>query len=137
MRAMHAGEYAPIYMLCGEEPYYIDRVYQYIAQNALDEMAREFDQQVVYGRDLQGADIGPIISAARGFAMMGGKKVVMVREAQAVKKWDALSAYLDVPMPDTILVICYNRTNVRPCGRRWNSTRRVCGCRATSCATTK
>ena len=108
MRAMHAGEYAPIYMLCGEEPYYIDRVYQYIAQNALDEMAREFDQQVVYGRDLQGADIGPIISAARGFAMMGGKKVVMVREAQAVKKWDALSAYLDVPMPDTILVICYN-----------------------------
>ena len=108
MRAMRAGEYAPIYILCGEEPYYIDRVYQFIAQNALDEMTREFDQQIVYGRDLQGADIGPVISAARGFAMMGGKKVVMVREAQTIKKWDALSAYLDVPMPDTILVICYN-----------------------------
>ena len=108
MRALHAGKYAPIYMLCGEESYYIDRVYQFIAQNALDEMAREFDQQTVYGRDLQGADIGPVVSAARGFAMMGGKKVVLVREAQAVKKWDALSAYLDVPMSDTVLVICYN-----------------------------
>ena len=108
MRGLHAGEYAPIYVLCGEEPYYTDRVYDYIATNALDEMAREFDQQVVYGRDLQGADISPIIGAARGFAMMGGRKVVIVREAQAVKKWEALSAYLDNLMPQTVLVICYN-----------------------------
>lgn len=108
MRAMQAGEWSQVYMLCGEEPYYIDRVYQYLVQNALDEAAREFDQQIVYGRDLQGADIGPVISVARGFAMMGGKKVVVVREAQVVKKWEALNAYLDVPMTDTILVICYN-----------------------------
>ena len=108
MRAMRAGEYAPIYILCGEEPYYIDRVYEFIAANALDEMSREFDQQVVYGRDLQGADIAPVIGAARGFAMMGGRKVVIVREAQALKKWDALAAYLDNLMPQTVLVICYN-----------------------------
>lgn len=108
MRALRADEYAPIYILCGDEPFYTDRVYAYIADHALDEMAREFDQQVVYGRDLQGADIAPVISAARGFAMMGGKKVVLVREAQAVKKWDALAAYLDNLMPQTVLVICYN-----------------------------
>lgn len=108
MKALHAGEYAPIYMLCGEEPYYTDRVYDFIAANALDEMAREFDQQVVYGRDLQGADIAPVIGAARGFAMMGGRKVIIVREAQAIKKWDALSAYADNMMPQTVLVLCYN-----------------------------
>ena len=107
MRALHAGEYAPVYILCGEEPYYQVRVYEYIAANALDTMAREFDQQVVYGRDLQGADIAPVISAARGYAMMGGRKVVIVREAQAVKKWEALGAYLDNIMPQTVLVICY------------------------------
>ena len=105
---LKAGTYAPIYILCGEEPYYIDRIYEYIAENALDEMAREFDQQVVYGRDLQGADIAPIIGAARGFAMCGGRKVIIVREAQAIKKWDALAAYLDNMMPQTVLVICYN-----------------------------
>ena len=108
MRGLRAGETAPLYVLCGEEPYYIDRVYQYISQNVLDDMAREFDQQVVYGRDLQGADISPVIGAARGFAMMGGKKVVIVREAQTVKKWDALAAYIDAMMPQTVLVICYN-----------------------------
>ena len=108
MRAMRAGNYAPVYILCGEEPYYIDQVYQYASTQILDDMAREFDQQVVYGRDLQGADIAPVISAARGYAMMGGKKVVIVREAQPIKKWDALAAYLEVPMESTVLIICYN-----------------------------
>ena len=108
MRALRAGEYAPIYILCGEEPYYVDRVFDFISENALDAMAREFDQQIVYGRDLQGADISPVIGAARGFAMMGGRKVVIVREAQAVKKREALGAYLDNMMPQTVLVICYN-----------------------------
>ena len=108
MSALRAGTYAPIYILCGEEPYYTDRVFEFIAANALDEMAREFDQQVLYGRDLQGADISPVIGAARGFAMMGGRKVLLVREAQAIKKWDALAVYLDNLMPQTVLVICYN-----------------------------
>ena len=108
MRSMREGQFAPLYLLCGEEPYYIDQVYQFVAAHVLDEMAREFDQQVLYGRDLQGADISPVIGAARGFAMMGGKKVILVREAQVIKKWDALSAYLDALMPETVLVICYN-----------------------------
>ena len=108
MRTLREGTYAPVYMLCGDEPYYIDQVYAYIAQNALDEMAREFDQQVLYGRDLQGADISPVIGAARGYAMMGGRKVLIVREAQAVKKWDALEAYLNNMMEQNVLVICYH-----------------------------
>ena len=108
MRALRADEYAPVYLLCGEEPYYIDRVQGFIAEHALDEMAREFDQQVLYGRDLQSADISPVIGAARGFAMMGGRKVIIVREAQHVKKWEALNAYLDNLMPQTVLVLCYN-----------------------------
>ena len=108
MRSLRADTYAPVYILCGEEPYYIDRVYDFIATHALDEMACEFDQQVLYGRDLQSADISPVIGAARGFAMMGGRKVIIVREAQSVKKWDALNAYLDNLMPQTVLVICYN-----------------------------
>lgn len=108
MKGLQAGEYAPVYILSGEEPYYVDSVSTFIADHALDEMAREFDQQVVYGRDLPGADISPIIGSARGFAMLGGRKVVMVREAQAVKKWEALGAYLDNLMPQTVLVICYN-----------------------------
>ena len=108
MQSLRRGQTQPIYLLCGEEPYYINRVYQYISEHVLDEMAREFDQQVLYGRDLPGADISPVIGAARGFSMTGGKKVIIVREAQVVKKWEALTAYLDALMPETVMVICYN-----------------------------
>ena len=65
MQALRADNYAPIYVLCGEEPYYTDKVFDFIAANALDEMAREFDLQIVYGRDLQGAAIGTSPAMAR------------------------------------------------------------------------
>lgn len=106
-KSLQAGKYAPVYLLCGEEAYYIDRVSDYIENNILDEAAKAFDMTVVYGRDLQGLDIAHAIGAARGFAMFGGQKIVIVKEAQAIKKWDALSLYLDNPQPSTILVICY------------------------------
>lgn len=108
MRTLRAGQYAPIYIACGEEPYYVDQLYQFISANVLDEMAREFDQQVIYGRDLPGADISTVIGAARGYSMMGGRKVIIVREAQVIKKWEALSAYIDDLMEQTLLLICYN-----------------------------
>ena len=86
MKSLQSGQYAPVYLLCGEEAYYIDQVSDYIEKNILDEAAQAFDLTVIYGRDLQGLDIAPAISAARGFAMMGGNKVVIVKEAQAIKK---------------------------------------------------
>ena len=107
MRGLKQGKYAPAYMLCGKESYYIDLVANYIENNVLDEMAREFDQTIIYGKDLTGGDVSPVIGAARGFAMMGGYKVIIVKEAQNIKKWEALAMYMDNPQPSTILVFCY------------------------------
>ena len=107
MIGLKQGKYAPAYMLCGKEPYYIDLVANYIENNVLDEMAREFDQTIIYGKDLSGGDVSPVIGAARGFAMMGGYKVIIVKEAQNIKKWEALTMYMDNPQPSTILVFCY------------------------------
>lgn len=107
MIGLKQGKYAPAYMLCGKESYYIDKVADYIEQNVLDDMAREFDQTIIYGKDLSGGDVSPVIGAARGFAMMGGYKVIIVKEAQNIKKWDALAMYMDNPQPSTILVFCY------------------------------
>ena len=99
------GKYANMYFLYGEEPYYIDKVSDYIETHALDEMAREFDQTIVYGKDYE-RDMGPIISAARRFPMMG-KQVIIVKEAQNIKSWAPLELYLQQPMESTILVFCY------------------------------
>ena len=107
MIGLKQGKYAPAYMLCGKEPYYIDLAANYIENNVLDEMAREFDQTIIYGKDLSGGDVSPVIGAARGFAMMAGYKVIIVKEAQNIKKWEALAMYMDNPQPSTILVFCY------------------------------
>ena len=107
MIGLKQGKYAPAYMLCGKEPYYIDKVADYIEQNVLDEMAREFDQTIIYGKDLASGDVSAVIGAARGFAMMGGYKVIIVKEAQNIKRWEALAMYMDNPQPSTILVFCY------------------------------
>lgn len=107
MIGLKQNKYAPAYMLCGKEPYYIDKVADFIEHNVLDEMAREFDQTIIYGKDLTSGDVSPVIGAARGFAMMGGYKVIIVKEAQNIKKWDALAMYMENPQPSTILVFCY------------------------------
>lgn len=104
---LKAGNYPPVCLLAGEEPYYIDLVSDYIEHSILDEAAAAFDMTVLYGRDLPAQDIAPAVSAARGFAMMGGPKIVLVKEAQTVKKWDALALYMDNPQPGTLLAICY------------------------------
>ena len=107
MIGLKQGKYAPAYMLCGKEPYYMDKVADYIEQNVLDEMAREFDLTIIYGKDLASGDVSAVIGTARGFAMMGGYKVIIVKEAQNIKKWEALAMYMDNPQPSTILVFCY------------------------------
>ena len=101
------GVFAPVYLLCGTESYYIDLASDWIENNVLDEMAKAFDQTVLYGKDLRGEDIAQAVDLARGMAMMGGKRVVLVKEAQTVRKWDALALYLKNPQPNTLFVLCY------------------------------
>ena len=105
MLQLRQQQYKPVYILYGDEPYYIDKVTDYIEDNVLDEAGKSFDQVVLYGRDLTEAGIGEAVMQARGFAMMGGYKVVIVREAQMIKKWQALEQYIAAPQPQSILVI--------------------------------
>mgnify|MGYP002622781263 CR=1 FL=1 len=112
MLRLQKKQYSPVYFLAGEEPYFIDKVASKIEQEVLDETARSFDQQVLYGRDID--EIARVISYARQYPMMGDKTVIIVREAQALKKWENFELYWQNPMPSTILVICYkNKPDAR------------------------
>lgn len=107
MRSLQQGQYAPVYMLYGEESYYIDAVSDWVERNLPDESARVFDQTIIYGKDLQGGDVAAVVSAARGFAMMGGLKVIIVKEAQTIRKWDSLALYMDAPQTTSLILFCY------------------------------
>lgn len=95
----------PIYFLMGEEPYYIDKISEYIEQNVLSEEEKGFNQTVLYGRDVS---IEDIISTAKRYPMMADRQVVIVKEAQDLTKTiDKLESYAENPMPSTVLVFCY------------------------------
>lgn len=114
--------YKPVYFLCGEEPYFIDLISDYIENNVLDEADREFNQNIVYGKD---ADLSTIIGLAKQFPMMSEHQVVIVKEAQNLKELNKSSDdedapakttsngaqqflnYITNPQPTTILVFCY------------------------------
>lgn len=100
-----AGQLKPIYFLMGEEPYYIDKLTDFIAQNVLEEQERDFNQSILYGRDVT---IEDVISTAKRFPMMADRQVVIVKEAQELSRTiDKLEAYAENPQPTTVLVFAY------------------------------
>lgn len=94
----------PVYFLQGEEPYYIDLISNYVAEHFLTDEEKEFNQNVVYGQDM---DVRKIIDLARAFPMGSQYRVVIVKEAQKILSMDDLSFYLQKPMASTVLVLCY------------------------------
>jgi len=96
----------PVYLLHGEEPYYIDLVSDYIEEHVLDEAQKGFDQTVLYGKD---TDFVTIVNAAKRYPMMGDCQVIIIKEAQSLKWKDdeLLLAYLENPMKSTVLVISH------------------------------
>lgn len=100
-----AGNIKPIYFLMGEEPYYIDKLTEYIENNILTEDEKGFNQMVLYGRDTTVEDI---ISNAKRFPMMAERQVMVVREAQELSKTiEKLDSYVENPQPTTVLVLAY------------------------------
>ena len=100
-----AGNLKPIYFLMGEEPYYIDKISDYIEQNILSEDEKSFNQTILYGRDVS---IDEIVSASKRYPMMSEKQVIIVKEAQDLSKTiEQIDKYAENPMPTTVLVFCY------------------------------
>ena len=100
-----AGNIKPIYFLMGEEPYYIDKLSEYIEANILSEDEKGFNQTVLYGRDVS---IEDAVSTAKRYPMMADRQVVIVKEAQELSRTiDKIESYAENPMPSTVLVFCY------------------------------
>ncbi|WP_142786256.1 DNA polymerase III subunit delta [Changchengzhania lutea] len=95
----------PIYFLMGEEPYYIDKISDYLEANVLTEEERGFNQMVLYGRDVTVEDV---IGHAKRYPMMAEYQVIILKEAQDLSRTiEKLSAYALNPQPTTILVVNY------------------------------
>jgi DNA polymerase-3 subunit delta len=110
IRDIQLKKYAPVYVLTGEEPFFIDEIAHSIENDILDESEKSFGLSIVYGRD---SELNQVINLAKGFPMMGNYQIVMIKEAQDLKEWKKsdslkpLENYINQPTPTTIFVIEY------------------------------
>lgn len=104
---LRAGNYKPVYLLTGEENYFIDMFSDFFENQIVDESLRDFDQTVLYGLDVE--SMTSVITACKQFPMMSPVKLVLIKEAQNIKstEWERLLPYLENPAPQTVLVFCY------------------------------
>ena len=109
MSELKKGTYKPVYYLMGEEGYFTDRITDYIVDNALTDVEKDFNLTVFYGLD---TDIDTVVTAARRFPMMAERQVIVVREAQMLKNIDSLLYYLQSPQPTTVLVFAHKNGSI-------------------------
>ena len=95
-------KYSPIYLLHGDESYYIDKISSYIEDNVLTEGEKAFNQAVLYGKD---TDFKTVVDEARQFPMMSSHRVVILKEAQDMRSLKNLATYAENPSPQSIVVI--------------------------------
>lgn len=104
-------KFHPVYLLHGEESYYIDEVSDYIEKNILSDPEKSFNQTILYGKE---TDFMTIVNHAKRYPMMAEYQVVLIKEAQSLD-WnkgtvDLLQSYLEHPLVSTILVFCFKYT---------------------------
>lgn len=104
LKAIKSKEFSPLYLLHGEETYYIDQLEAAIEENALQEHERAFNQTIVYGKD---TEFLQVVDAARRFPMMAERQLVLLREAQDMRSLKDLVKYAENPSPTTVLVISH------------------------------
>ena len=102
MKDARNGVFKPVYLLMGDEPYYVDMVCDAIIEYCLDESERDFNQTVCYGADV---DADAVITTARRYPMFADRQLVVIKEAQMMKTLENLAIYCQKPLESTVLVI--------------------------------
>ncbi len=103
-RDITGKNFAPVYVLMGEEAYFIDKIEELLIKNVLNDTERDFNQMIFYGND---SDALNIVNTAKRFPMMAERQLVIVKEAQNLNKIELLSHYVKAPSASTVFVICH------------------------------
>ena len=104
LQSLQMRQYAPYYLVDGEEPYYIDALTERFENDILQPHERDFNLLVLYGKDVEWADV---VNACRRFPMFAEKQVVILKDAAQMKGFNELIGYLENPSPTTVLLIEY------------------------------
>lgn len=102
LQTLETRNYAPVYLVDGEEPFYLDLLTEHFEDKILQPHERDFNLIVLYGKDVEWADV---VNACRRFPMFAERQVVILKDAAQMKSFNDLAGYLENPAPTTVLLI--------------------------------
>jgi len=103
-------QFAPIYLLMGDESYYLDLITNALTDNVVTEEEKDFNLITIYcTRETNVADV---VNAARRYPMMAKYQLVIVKEAQNLLNFEDLKTYCQNPLQSTVLAISYKNGSV-------------------------
>ena len=101
---------SPVYLLMGEEEYFIDNITNLFIQNILSDAEKEFNLNVLYGKD---TSIDQIISVCKKYPLMSIYQIVLIKEAQDLSRSiDNLLDYIKNPLSSTILILNFKHKSL-------------------------
>ncbi len=109
IKSMQNKDFKPVYLLMGEEEYYIDLISDYAKDHILNEDDKEFNLNIMYGKDI---NCDQIVMAAKQYPLMADHQVIIVKEAQNIKDYASLSKYLTSPLASSLIVLCHKLGNM-------------------------
>lgn len=105
---IRSDKLAPVYILMGEEAYYIDLLMSHFEKNVIAPDDRDFNLNVFYGND---ADYDVVLASVRQFPVLAPRKLVLLKEAQtafqAKSQLEKFAAYVENPSKSNVLVIAF------------------------------
>jgi len=101
--------FKPVYLLMGDEAYFIDELTKLLIATVLTETEKDFNMLTFYGVD---TDVNVIISSARRFPMMAEYQLIIVKEAQNLEQLELLDHYVRNTMRSTVMVINYKHGSI-------------------------
>lgn len=109
MTQLRQRRFAPIYILMGEEEFFIDSIMKTIETTAVDEEDADFNRFTFYGAE---CDVEVVANTARQFPLMTDRQLVLLKEAQAIPNGakthlEKLKGYMEHPVASTILAVAF------------------------------
>ncbi len=105
-KEIRSGKFAPVYVLFGEETYFIDKVTHLLENSVVPEESKSFNQHILYGKEINSNDL---VSICKRYPMMSDLQLIVVKDAQDLKDMDALATYFENPLNSTVLVLAMRK----------------------------
>ena len=108
--AFQNGNFEPIYLLHGDERWFINQLQELLLAHALEPHEHDFNLDVLYGLE---TDARAALNACQAYPMMAQRRVVVIRDFDKMKENSVFKGLAEQPNPACVVfLVCSGKPNM-------------------------